>query len=277
VGTAEGSAVGVAVGTAEGSAIGDAVRTGDGFAVGDAVGTAEGSAVGVAVGTAVDSAIGDAVRTGDGFAVGNAVVGRADGFAVADAVVGTAVDSAVGDAVVGMANGSAVGDVLQWGTTEGSAVGQDAETAATSTAEADTVEAAATTTSSSSSTHSSTLFHPSLFPTNHPALLQLLTTLPPQTFEDAFKAVANNDADYAVVPIENSLGGSIHSAFDLLLRYNLYVIGEHEFKVEHTLLALPGVKIEDIKIAMSHPQALWVCVMLLYSFFSSFLFCDELC
>lgn len=79
------------------------------------------------------------------------------------------------------------------------------------------------------------------------------------TFEDAFRAVANKDVDYAVVPIENSLGGSIHTNFDLLLRYDLSVIAEHEFKVEHFLMAQPGVKKSDIKKVMSHPQALAQC------------------
>ena len=79
------------------------------------------------------------------------------------------------------------------------------------------------------------------------------------SFEDVFKAVASRDADYAVIPIENSLGGSIHANFDLLLRYDLHIIAEHEFRVEHYLLALPGVKREDIKKVMSHPQALAQC------------------
>jgi len=74
------------------------------------------------------------------------------------------------------------------------------------------------------------------------------------SFEDAFKAVANQDVDYAILPIENSLGGSIHTNYDLLLRYQLQIIGEHEFRVEHSLMALPGVKKEDIKKVFSHPQ-----------------------
>jgi prephenate dehydratase/prephenate dehydrogenase len=80
-----------------------------------------------------------------------------------------------------------------------------------------------------------------------------------ESFEDAFKAVASRDVDYACVPIENSLGGSIHTNFDLLMRYDLHIVAEHEFRVEHALLALPGVKVEDITRVMSHPQALAQC------------------
>ena len=80
-----------------------------------------------------------------------------------------------------------------------------------------------------------------------------------ESFEDTFKAVASRDVDYACVPIENSLGGSIHTNFDLLMRYDLHIVAEHEFRVEHSLLALPGVKMEDIKKVMSHPQALAQC------------------
>lgn len=86
-----------------------------------------------------------------------------------------------------------------------------------------------------------------------------IITSPCQSFEDTFKAVASREADYCVVPIENSLGGSIHTNYDLLLRYDLHIIAEHEFRVEHSLLALPGVKKEDIKKVLSHPQALAQC------------------
>ena len=86
-----------------------------------------------------------------------------------------------------------------------------------------------------------------------------ITTVPYPSFEDAFKAVASREADYAVVPIENSLGGSIHNNYDLLLRYDLHIVAEHEFRVEHCLLALPGVQKKDIKSVLSHPQALAQC------------------
>lgn len=86
-----------------------------------------------------------------------------------------------------------------------------------------------------------------------------VTTVPYESFESAFRAVAASEVDYAVVPIENSLGGSIHTNYDLLMRYDLHIIAEHEFKVEHSLMALPGVKMKDIKKVMSHPQALAQC------------------
>ncbi len=86
-----------------------------------------------------------------------------------------------------------------------------------------------------------------------------ITTVNCESFEATFKAVASKEVEYAVIPIENSLGGSIHMNYDLLLRYNLHIIAEHEFKVEHSLLALPGVKKKDITKVMSHPQALAQC------------------
>eukprot|EP01041_Mallomonas_annulata_P001057 gene1057-2067_t len=79
------------------------------------------------------------------------------------------------------------------------------------------------------------------------------------SFDDVFKAVASRDVEYAVVPIENSLGGSIHANYDLLLRYDIHIIAEYDFRVEHSLLVLPGIKKSDIKKVMSHPQALAQC------------------
>jgi prephenate dehydratase len=78
-------------------------------------------------------------------------------------------------------------------------------------------------------------------------------------FESCFQAVASMECDYACLPIENSLGGSIHENYDLMLRYDLTICAEHEFRVSHCLLAMPGVKREDIKYAISHPQALAQC------------------
>ena len=78
------------------------------------------------------------------------------------------------------------------------------------------------------------------------------------SFDEVFEALTGGKVQYAVVPVENTLGGSIHVNYDLMLRHHgqVHVVGEHSFRVRHTLLALPGVKKSDIKRAMSHPQAL---------------------
>ncbi len=83
--------------------------------------------------------------------------------------------------------------------------------------------------------------------------------LPCKAFEDVFAAVDSGRVDYGVLPIENSIGGSIHRNFDLLLEHQLPIVGEVEVPVVHHLLALPGTTIEDITRVYSHPQALAQC------------------
>ncbi|KAL6766159.1 ADT1 [Auxenochlorella protothecoides x Auxenochlorella symbiontica] len=80
--------------------------------------------------------------------------------------------------------------------------------------------------------------------------------MPCEQFEVAFQALSQWLAERAVLPVENSLGGSIHDVYDLLLRYRLHIVGEVSIVVNHCLLALPGVSKTDIKRVMSHPQAL---------------------
>ena len=78
-------------------------------------------------------------------------------------------------------------------------------------------------------------------------------------WRDAMDAISTGKADYAVLPIENSLAGSIEENFDLLSEYNVAIIGEQILKVDHALLGVKGAKISDIKTVYSHPKAIAQC------------------
>ncbi|WCJ41121.1 arogenate dehydratase 2 [Euphorbia peplus] len=84
-------------------------------------------------------------------------------------------------------------------------------------------------------------------------------SVPCEQFDTAFEAVERWLVDRAVLPIENSLGGSIHRNYDLLLRHTLHIVGEVKYAVRHCLLANHGVKVEDLKRVLSHPQGLAQC------------------
>lgn len=77
------------------------------------------------------------------------------------------------------------------------------------------------------------------------------------TFDDVFKAVAQGDADYAVVPIENSSTGAIRQVYELLGEYQFYVVGENTVKVEHCLIAPHGASLDTITHVYSHEQGLF--------------------
>ncbi|WP_347560852.1 prephenate dehydratase domain-containing protein [Clostridium sp. OM02-18AC] len=78
-------------------------------------------------------------------------------------------------------------------------------------------------------------------------------------FEDAVREVQLGNADYAVMPIENSSAGAVVNMYDLLTRYDNYIVAETFVPVNHVLLGVPGAKLSDIKTVYSHPQALMQC------------------
>lgn len=80
-----------------------------------------------------------------------------------------------------------------------------------------------------------------------------------ESFEALFDAVESGRARYGVVPIENSLIGSIHRNYELLLERSLHIIGETQVRVRHCLVAPPGVMLRNIREVYSHPAALDQC------------------
>lgn len=90
-------------------------------------------------------------------------------------------------------------------------------------------------------------------------------TVPCESFDVMFDSVVSGTSDAALAPIENSLAGSIHQNYDLLLRHDLHIVGEYFLRVQHCLIAMPEAKMDDIKKAISHPQALGQCAAYLRS------------
>ncbi|HEX4075964.1 MAG TPA: prephenate dehydratase [Candidatus Acidoferrales bacterium] len=86
-----------------------------------------------------------------------------------------------------------------------------------------------------------------------------ITLVPRPTFEAAFNAIADHAADYILAPIENSLAGSVHRSFDLLVDGPLNILAEVIIPIAHNLIAAPGAKFEEIAVVESHPVALAQC------------------
>jgi prephenate dehydratase len=94
-------------------------------------------------------------------------------------------------------------------------------------------------------------------------LLGEMTGIPCRSFEEMFESVGGGEADCCVAPIENSLAGSIHRNYDLMMESNLRIIGETNLRVVHNLIARPGTILADIRRVYSHPVALAQCTRFL--------------
>ncbi|MCI7644623.1 MAG: prephenate dehydratase [Lentisphaeria bacterium] len=80
-----------------------------------------------------------------------------------------------------------------------------------------------------------------------------------KNFEGVFQAVENGLCEYGILPIENSLHGTVGAVYDLMQNYKFHVIRSFKLQISHSLLVNPGVKLADIKEVVSHEQALGQC------------------
>ena len=79
-------------------------------------------------------------------------------------------------------------------------------------------------------------------------------------FEEVFRALSRGKIDHAVIPIENTLAGSVHENYDHLLHFDVRIIGETNVRIVHNLIAPAGVRFKDIRKVYSHPVALNQCL-----------------
>lgn len=91
------------------------------------------------------------------------------------------------------------------------------------------------------------------------ALFTGATVVPYPSFEGVFEALEGGAVDRAVVPIENSLHGSVHTNYDLLREHDVRITGELQLRIRHHLLARRGTTIDTVRRVLSHPQALGQC------------------
>lgn len=91
------------------------------------------------------------------------------------------------------------------------------------------------------------------------AVFEDAEVVPYSTFDDAFEALEEGAVDRAVIPIENSLFGSVHANYDLLRTHDVQIVGEHKHRIRHHLMGVSSATMEGVRRVVSHPQALGQC------------------
>ena len=97
---------------------------------------------------------------------------------------------------------------------------------------------------------------------SHEAAMTLFPQAQPQflpTWEHVIEAVKNGEADYGLVPVENSSTGSVHEAYDLIIANRCHIAAAVDVPVRQCLLGVKGASVSDVKTVISHPQALSQC------------------
>ena len=87
-----------------------------------------------------------------------------------------------------------------------------------------------------------------------------------KSFEDVFKAVENGECEYGILPIENSIHGTVITVYDLMKNYNFHIIKSVKLKINHALMANKGTKLSQIREVVSHEQALGQCSVFLKNY-----------
>jgi len=80
--------------------------------------------------------------------------------------------------------------------------------------------------------------------------------VPRENFKDVFEDVVQQRTAFGIIPIENSVFGSVHQNFDLLQEFSLYIVGELKLRIKMNLMVLPGTILKDVRHVYSHPQGL---------------------
>ncbi len=89
--------------------------------------------------------------------------------------------------------------------------------------------------------------------------------IPLDSVRAVFSALQDHSIDFGVVPVENSIEGAVNQTYDFLFKTDFYIVKEYYLRVRHCLIGKPDSKLNDIKYAISHPQALAQCSEFIYS------------